>query len=1067
MGSRRTAPLILLVCLGAALVLARLWQIQVDEHAVWADEARKLVRTGEVLPYRRGAIRDGSGHALVRDQTVYRVELVYRDFRREHPLGQVAHARSAVLGRTVGLPETRMRLLPWASELVALSPGELHRYARGGGLRLGELYLPPTDDPWAARRPARASDLRYYVKGLLGLERDERRALVKLERDARTGRSYLEWLADRRGCSTSVQLAELEVAWLSSLEHLDSLAERLDWEDEPDDYALAPLDRLVHELEAWRTSVEDAAASRLFKEVTGFDAGRVESEQLLQSVDLGFVQAQFAWEPGRLVDWARQARYGWLRSWREGYALPRLLAELALQDETRYDADLALSFLAAVFAPAADLERALDGNPRPWRELSDLAVFEHLGALFATDAARTGEAWREPLEIMDDALRDAGEGRRASWRLLIELTDPARLAAVEETLRLQLGDAFDRRYDGLLEQVWERDGRSSLPLYRERVTALALALLDTWEHGVQARLVERFREARGGASERLAIAPDRLERLGERARHLLKDFGSRPVALHDDPSDDVVYLLTRWRDRYPGLVCERERERVDVVRPGRRAVLAKELLGAVSAIDADLAQRQRDQRAELLYLRRLVDRSPEQEVRLKSLMQELLLEGERRGVSGIEAYADRFLRGENGYRERLGLEDVYGKGARSIYLNEVADGEDLRLTLDPLLQAACSDTINRPVIPADDPDADRAWFEQPVGAIVLCTPDGRVLAAASAPDANQELGEEADGERGRVVDRTLRKPTFQPVGSVFKPFVAIHALDALATSGFDPSFSHVCEPPLDESWAEWGGVRCHSRWGHEELELHGALLVSCNAYFARVADELEPDDLVRVSEAFGFGQPTGVQSLEDASGWTEWADSVPSWDPVTRLDLQMRRAANGLQVLEGTPAQVARAMCGLATGELPELRLLDAVGGRALPVGEPVAVPYREGSLAFVREAMRGVCNDREGSAYSALSAALIGCELAAKTGSADLASRRGEGEDGRVRKHTWIAGWAPAHEPELVFCVFLHDTLATSGHSSVWVAKQLFEHPSVRAWLRAQGVDLRPVLATDPGGPR
>ena len=1067
MGSRRTAPLILVVCLGALAVLGRLWQIQVEEHAVWADEARKLVRSGEVLPYRRGAIRDVSGNALVRDQTVYRVELVYRDFRREHPLGQVAHARSAVLGRSVGLPEAQARLVTWARELVELSPAVLYRYARGAPMQLGELVVPRSVDPWADRRAARASDLRYYVKGLLDLDRAERRALVKLEREPNAERSYLAWIAERRGSSYEDQLARLEIDWLSSLEHLNSLALRLEWEDGSDALVLSPLRRLVLELEAWRSSVEDAAASRLFREVTGFDAGRVDPDFLLGAIDLEFLAAQLDWQPGRLVDWARQARYGWLRSWREGYALPRLLAELALSEEERFDADLVLSFLAAIFAPGADLERALDGDPRPWRELEDLAVFENLDGLFASDAARGAGAWRAPLELMDSALRSAGEGRKATWRLLVELTDPARGAAANNELVDELGDAFQRRYGGKLEQVWERDGRSGLPLYRARVTKVALALLDTWEHGVQARLVERFDEARAGSIERLAIAPDRLERLGERARHLLKDFGSRAVALHEEPSDEVVYLLTRWRDRYPGLVCERERERVEVLRGGERAVLAKELIGAVGAIDADVAQRQRDQRAELVRLRRLVERSPEQEQRLKSLMQELLLEGERRGVSGIEAYADRVLRGENGYRERLGLEDVYGKGARSIYLNEVRDGEDLRLTLDPLLQQACSAVINAPRFPAHDPKADPEWFAQPVGAIVLCTPQGEVLAAASAPDANQELGLEAEGERGRVVDRSLRKPTFQPVGSVFKPFVAVHALDALSARGFDPEFEHVCEPLPGGSWAEWGGVRCHARFGHQAVDLRDALHVSCNAYFARIADELEAGDVVRLSESFGFGRPTGVRSLSFSGGWSEWYGPILQWDPLVNMERQMRRAANGLQVVEGTPAQVARAMCGLATGELPTLRLLESVGGRALPLGEVATLPYREASLEFVREAMWGVCNARNGSAVEALSAARIGFEIAAKTGSADLAGRGGSGEDKRVRKHTWIAGWAPAREPQLVFCVFLHDTLATSGHSSIWVAQQLFEAPNVRAYLRSRGVALQPSAPGGPGGPR
>ena len=169
MGARRTIPLILLILLGGAAVLARLWQIQVEEHTTWADEARKLVRSGQVLPYKRGAIRDGSGAPLILDQTVYRVELVYRDFRRAHPLGQIAHGRSALIGRGCSLFEARARLLPWGNDLVRLSPGELYEFARGGALAVGELRLPQSRAPFEERRAVRASDLRYYAKALLGL----------------------------------------------------------------------------------------------------------------------------------------------------------------------------------------------------------------------------------------------------------------------------------------------------------------------------------------------------------------------------------------------------------------------------------------------------------------------------------------------------------------------------------------------------------------------------------------------------------------------------------------------------------------------------------------------------------------------------------------------------------------------------------------------------------------------------------------------------------------------------------------------------------------------------------
>jgi cell division protein FtsI/penicillin-binding protein 2 len=56
------------------------------------------------------------------------------------------------------------------------------------------------------------------------------------------------------------------------------------------------------------------------------------------------------------------------------------------------------------------------------------------------------------------------------------------------------------------------------------------------------------------------------------------------------------------------------------------------------------------------------------------------------------------------------------------------------------------------------------------------------------------------------------------------------------------------------------------------------------------------------------------------------------------------------------------------------------------------------------------------------------------------------------MRKHTWVAGWTPAHDPRLIFVIYLHDIGVTSTYSSVFVARQLLERPEVRAFLAEDG---------------
>jgi cell division protein FtsI/penicillin-binding protein 2 len=148
------------------------------------------------------------------------------------------------------------------------------------------------------------------------------------------------------------------------------------------------------------------------------------------------------------------------------------------------------------------------------------------------------------------------------------------------------------------------------------------------------------------------------------------------------------------------------------------------------------------------------------------------------------------------------------------------------------------------------------------------------------------------------------------------------------------------------------------------------------------------------------------------------------------------------------------------TGRLPALRLVRTIGG------EPVAAELQETGvgaerLARVRRALEAVVAEPGGSAHGkGLDRAALGFSVALKTGSADYAAFREPQDDprgipGRMRKHTWIAGWFPAEDPQAVLVVYLHDVSETSSHTAVWIARQLLRSEAVRAWLAARGVAL------------
>jgi cell division protein FtsI/penicillin-binding protein 2 len=115
---------------------------------------------------------------------------------------------------------------------------------------------------------------------------------------------------------------------------------------------------------------------------------------------------------------------------------------------------------------------------------------------------------------------------------------------------------------------------------------------------------------------------------------------------------------------------------------------------------------------------------------------------------------------------------------------------------------------------------------------------------------------------------------------------------------------------------------------------------------------------------------------------------------------------------------------------------------------------------------MDSVVNATGGTAYGkGLGERTLGFRFVAKTGSADLGRGRvprsprnpwtGGWKQG-VRKHTWVAGWFPADEPEAILVVFVHDTSTTSSHGAVYLASQFLRQSAVRSYLSERGVPLR-----------
>ncbi len=1036
---RRTRPLLALFACGAAALALRLFQVQVGEHEVWAGEAARQVGFGRLLPYQRGSIEDAQGVPLARDKETHHLVLVYRDFRRAHPLGLLAHARSLLEGRPVPLSEAHEELLYWTRELLLLSPAEVEAFGRGEALAKESLALPAAREEERGVRARRASDLRFYVRRLLDLQPRQWAGLLGDLSSEERGQSFLALCARRvdRVDDPERVWARVEARLAQSEDHLQRLARRLAW---PEDDGRQPLERLIAEIEASRRWVEDATAAKLFGEAAGFPPGRVGAEVLRAGFDLDWIARLLGWDARRLDEWVVTARQGWLDGWRDGYALPHLVAALRLEPEPAPDD--ALDLFASLFLPHGALERALDGEPEAWRAAGALDVLGTLAEVCALPEppALAGLA-RGALPFQDPALRALEVRPEVRWqRLDALLSTPPEAPA--------LGRVFEAALEPL-RGVPRRGG--------EALGEAARVLVDDWERAFQAALargvglLQEVARERGGAG-RLVLDEDRRDRALERTDYFLKDYGLRPRSLvPGEPDYDVVYLLSRYEEFYPGFEVREARERVYPVAEGDPARLAGRLLGRVSTISAFDVQSQRAEQRRLRELRDTRRRSDDEESELLELVGKVLQSDDVKGVSGLERCLEPELVGTNGYFETRGLDDLSSE-ART-FSSEPVDGLDVRLTLRSDLQRAAERTLREPRPVPEDERFDWAWNAAPVGAIVLATVDGDVLVAASEPGEGSPDVEDAAGQRGLVIDRTLRIPDFQPPGSVFKPFVAAWALDH---SGLDPGATVVCGP-IERGGAGYADVRCHQTWGHGPVDLRAALVGSCNAYFAWLGERLTTEDFRGLAALFGFDRATGVRLDPEGGPLPRAAPLEETRAPFRRPlnDFERRRAGNGLTVVESTPVQLARATIGLATGRLPAMRLVGAVGGEPAARRPAERLDLSPAGLDFVRSALCGVTSEPGGTARNALSPVELGFAVAAKTGSADIESRAPEGEEQKsvVRKHTWVTGWVPASAPRAVFVIFMHDTESTSSHGAVYLARQFLLQPEVLEWLASEGV--------------
>ena len=308
--------------------------------------------------------------------------------------------------------------------------------------------------------------------------------------------------------------------------------------------------------------------------------------------------------------------------------------------------------------------------------------------------------------------------------------------------------------------------------------------------------------------------------------------------------------------------------------------------------------------------------------------------GDLRGASGVEAMAERWLRGRRGRRQEDKRKQLVGEAVDPV------NGRNFRLTISLPLQQKIYDLLARTV---ESTPASTG------GSVVLLdVPSREIIAMVNYPSYDPNI---TWRELMQLAEDTVREPTslratqmHYPPGSTVKPMlVAAAAADGLINA----SSTVMCEGALFPGIERW---RCTGH--HGRVEPVYAVQHSCNIFFYRLGEQMGVPRLNRWMEQFGLGRSTGVGLSQEANGHL----------PTEQTHGQARLAGIGQGMVDVTPLQVANMMATLATGVYRPVTLWADD-----PSPRPgVRLPIPDGAWRLAREGMYRTVHVAGGTAYKA-----------------------------------------------------------------------------------------------------
>ena len=394
------------------------------------------------------------------------------------------------------------------------------------------------------------------------------------------------------------------------------------------------------------------------------------------------------------------------------------------------------------------------------------------------------------------------------------------------------------------------------------------------------------------------------------------------------------------------------------------------------------------------------------------------------GKLGVEQKYEEVLLGKVGV-DRVET-NARGRALHVVERETPQAGNNIYLNIDARMQAAAEEMLagKRGSVVAMDPNS------------------GAILTFVSMPtyDPNPFVNG-IDHKSYNALLNDLDKPLINralngqyPPGSIIKPFLA---LAALASGKADASQTVTCRGVFRLA----GESRPYRDWkksGHGIVDMHKAIVESCDVYFYRNAVNLGIDYIHQFLTRLGFGRLTGIDLMGESAGL------VPSraWRKA-RGERWYTGETVAIGIGQGpilvTPLQMAVTVAALANGgRLMQPRIMYATENPVSRERHYSQFSYKQllttkqtPQLEIIIKAMTDVVHGKKGTARR------IGWNapyrIAGKTGTAQVKSiEKGETYDAkltpeRLRDHALFISFAPVDNPRIAVAVIVEN----GGHGS------------------------------------